>query len=167
MSVFDHHSLLQDNPSSVIMSWSSGRLALSCCLYLLVSCLARALVDKAENFDALSNYTNIILAPEEDADVRSVFGGDSARFTRDIAEPGRLEYFLSVGINNVRITVFTKNDPDWELEAVVGGTSVLTLTAENVTSAVGREVCVLRHREFMYLHMLKAWLLVDLFSCTL
>lgn len=112
-----------------------------CCLYLLLSLSAQALIDKADNFNALSNHTNIILAPDEvDANVQTAFGGDADRFTRDTAEPGMLTYYVPDGITGIRMTVFTKNDPDWELEATVGGISVLTLTAENVTAAINSQV---------------------------
>lgn len=126
-----------------MMSWSCGIVLLHCCLALLFSGSVRALIDKAGNFDELANYTNIVLVSPGDEDVAAVFGGDADRFARESEEAGVLVYDVPAGFATVSITLFTKNDPDWQLEAIVGGVSVLTLTAENVTAAIGKEVRVL------------------------
>lgn len=122
------------------MSRGRGCNFLHCCLGLLWCSSVRALVDKADNFSELANHTNIIVVPSGQEDVATVFGGDADRFARETEEAGVLIYNVPDGFATVTITLFTKNDPDWELEAIVGGVSVLTLTAENVTAAIDIEV---------------------------
>lgn len=137
------------------MSWSRGIVLLHCCLSLLFPGSVRALIDKAGNLDELANYTNIVLVSPGEEDVATVFGGDAERFARESEEAGVLVYDVPAGFDTVSITLFTKNDPDWQLKAIVGGVPVLTLTAENVTAAIGNEVRVLSHSCFIeHLHVI-------------
>lgn len=101
-------------------------------------------MDKASSLDEVSNATNIVLVSPGQEDAASVFGGDVDRFARESEEAGVLVYDVVEGFSSATISFFTKNDPDWQLEAVVGDVSVLTLTEANVTAAIDTEVSVHR-----------------------